>query len=145
MFKQTPGTRWTFIIVGFLGAILPLPAVLDESVSTGVRLTLYLPYLAWCMWMILRLSRCGIKDAGDALVVRNPVRTISIPWSSVAEFEHGRFGILPKVGVRRIDGSSVGVFGLPVAAHGPDPSTRRLLDSYEAKLKTRQAPPELGS
>lgn len=84
--------------------------------------------------MLDRVSRCGIRDDGDALVVRNPFRTVRLRWDEVRGFELDQFGIVSKVGVRLRDGSGVGVFGLPRAGGGADPSTLRLLETYERKL-----------
>lgn len=113
---RLPGFRWLFTALGTVACLMPLPAVLSPGVSTPARLGVYLPFALLCVWVVLRVSRCGVRDGGDHLVVRNPVRTVRLPWSEVQDFELGRFGLVPKVGVRLRDGSAVGIFALPVAA-----------------------------
>ena len=132
-FHRLPGFRSMIIGLAAIGALLPLPVV-----SAGDEGKLfYLVHLLLGVWMALRVSGCGIKDAGDHLVVRNPVRTVRIPWADVRDFELGRFGVMPKVGVRRTDGTAVGVFGLPIAASGDDAdaSTLRLVERLRNKAR----------
>jgi hypothetical protein len=134
---RLPGFRWLFIVLGTVAALMPLPAVLSPGVSTAARLGFYLPFAVVCAWVVLHVSRCGVKDEADHLVVRNPLRTVRVPWSQVQDFELGRFGVVPKVGVRLRDGSAVGIFGLPIAAGGgdADASTIRLLQVLRSRAR----------
>lgn len=135
---RLPGFRWLFVVLGSVGALLPLPAVLAPGASTTVRLGCYLPFAVVCAWLVLRVSGCGVKDDADHLVVRNPLRTVRVPWSQVEDFELGRFGVVPKVGVRLRGGSAVGIFGLPIGASGDDAdaSTHRILEVLRRRAGT---------
>lgn len=134
---RLPGFRRLFTGLGTVAALMPLPAVLSPDVSTTARLGFYLPFAVLCAWVVLRVSWCGVKDDEHHLVVRNPLRTVRVPWSQVQDFELGRFGVMPKVGVRLRDGSAVGIFALPIAASGDaaDASTVRLLETLRRRVR----------
>lgn len=132
-FHRLPGFRPLIVVLAVISALLPLPVVSAGGEGTEF----YLVHLLLSLWAVLRVSGCGIKDTGHHLVVRNPVRTVRIPWADVQDIELGRFGVMPKVGVRRTDGTAVGVFGLPIAASGDDAdaSTLRLVERLRSKAR----------
>jgi hypothetical protein len=146
-FQRLPGFRAIILVIASVTALLPLPTVLAPDVTPGTRIIGYGPVLAGCLWAAFRVSGCGLRDAGDHLVIRNPLRTVRIPWRDVASVELGRFGVMPKVGVRRTDGSAVGIFGLPIAASGKDAdaSTLRLMEEMRAKAQQVRSGQDQGS
>jgi hypothetical protein len=141
------GVRTITIVLAVLLVLMPLPTMTDPKISVAARVVWYGPLLLVAAWMVFRVSGCGLRDAGDHLVIRNPLRTVRIPWWDVASVELGRFGVMPKVGVRRTDGSAVGIFGLPVAASGQDAdaSTLRLMDEMRAKAQQVRSGQDQGS
>lgn len=135
------GVRTITIILAVLLVLMPLPTMMDPEISVAARVVWYGPLVLIAAWMVIRVSGCGVRDEGDHLVVRNPLGTVRIPWRDVASVDLGRFGVMPKVGVRRTDGSAVGIFGLPIAASGQDAdaSTLRLVDEMRAKAQRVQS------
>lgn len=122
------------VIVGLLMPLFPLSAVLDPTVPLGTRLAWYLPLVAVALFMIFRLSQVAVIATDQTVTVRNPFRTVKIPWSQVASIDHG-VGLLRKVGLRLQNGPVVPVSALPTGGGGVDESTQRMIDELEARRR----------
>lgn len=128
------GLSVMYVIVGVLMPLFPLGAVLDPSVSLGVRLAWYLPLVAAALFMMFRLSRVAVIATDRSVRVRNPLRTIEIPWSQVTSIDHG-VGLLRKVAFHLRDGTVVAASALPTGGGGVDEPTQRTIDELEARRR----------
>lgn len=128
------GLATVYVVAGVLMALLPLGAVLDASLSWGERLAWYLPLLAVALFMVLRLARVAVVATEGSVVVRNPFRTVEIPWTEVERIAPG-VGLLRKVAFHRRDGSVVPASALPTGGGGVDASTQRMIDELEERRR----------
>jgi hypothetical protein len=61
----------------------------------------------------IRLARCAAVIRSEDLLVRNPFRTTSVPWSAITGFRVGRHGLWPRVCIAaRRDGSEIAIWGI---------------------------------
>lgn len=113
--------------------VFPLPAVLDSEVPLGVRLAWYAPLVLIAAFVLVRVTRVAVIAQDDAVVVRNPFRTIRIPWSDLRQIDVGG-GALRKVRFHRDGGSPVRASALPTGGAGVDARTQEMIDSLRARL-----------
>lgn len=128
------GLSVMYVVMGGLMPLFPLPAVLDPTVPLGTRLAWYLPLVVVALFMIFRLSRVAVIATDRSVTVRNPLRTVEIPWSQVTAIDHG-VGLLRKVAFRLHDGSVLAASALPTGGGGVDQPTRRIIDELEARRR----------
>lgn len=128
------GLSVMYVIMGGLMPLLPRPAVLDPTVPPGTRLAWYLPLIAVALFMVFRVSRVAVIATDGSVTVRNPLRTVEIPWSHLTAVDHG-VGLLRKVAFRLEDGTVVAASALPTGGGGVDQPTRRVIDELEARRR----------
>lgn len=124
------GLTTVYVVAGMLMALFPLGAVLSSSLSWAERLAWYLPLLTVAVFLVLRLARVAVVATDGSVVVRNPFRTVEIPWTDVDRITHG-VGLLRKVAFHRRDGSVVPASALPTGGGGVDDATQRMIDELE--------------
>lgn len=107
------------VLVGVIGcvalfsmALARTPRTARHALSTGDRavgVILGLIVLGGC----LRLAYCAAVVRPDGLFIRNPARSIVVPWSEVRGFRLGRSGLWPMVCVlQRMDGREVAIWAI---------------------------------
>ena len=80
---------------------------------------------------LTRLASCRAQIRPDALNVRNPLYSASIPWGEIESFRIGRHGIWPQIAVvTRTDGSQLSIW----AIQGRGPAYRRTRNKHSRAL-----------
>ncbi len=81
--RSTGGIVWLVVVAAGVAVLF-----LDVLVRGDLRQTLLIaPWLllaVWTVWVFMAAPRLRADDAG--LVVRNPIRTLEVPWGSVERF-----------------------------------------------------------
>lgn len=128
------GLSVMYAVAGVLMALLPLGAVLSADLVWGERLAWYLPLLAIALFMVFRVARVAVIATEDRVVVRNPFRTIQIPWNKIRSIEVG-VGVLRKAAFQRRDGSVIPASALPTGGAGVDDATQRMIDELDERRR----------
>ena len=152
---RTTSQAVIIVIAGVLGAVSvatvalsPTPSGSSHHASEASRLVGF-ALAAVLLASAIRLARSAAIIRSDALLIRNPVRTICLPWSMIAGFRIGRHGLWPRVCIVSCnDGSEVAIWAIqgvgPLVARPGRGSVVGLLAKLDDALRDTQrtAPPK---
>jgi hypothetical protein len=89
--------------------------------------------LTW--FLVARCALAGARPEGAGLRVRNPLRTLVIPWSDIVGIRIGAQGLLPRVAlIDLVDGPSVPAWGLQGPLPFFRPKSKGRLEAAVARL-----------
>jgi hypothetical protein len=108
------GVSFVGIVWSALGFWLRTGDVFSVLFSVGLAIA-----LTW--FLVARCALAGARPEAGGLRIRNPLRTLVVPWSDIVRVRVGAQGFLPRVAVvDLLAGRSVPVWGL----QGPLPFFR---------------------
>ena len=115
-------TRSQAILILMVGLITSI-ALLNVKADSGRRGSVVTSAVGFALAgaaliIGVRLARCAVIIQSDGFLVRNPIRTIFLPWSTSESFRVGRRGLLRRVCIVSCrDRPDVVIFG--VQGRGP--------------------------
>jgi hypothetical protein len=91
--------------------------------------------------LIVLAARVAVVTSDRGVRVRNPVRTIDIPWSDVVRFRLGQHKLLSQVClVDLVDGGSQYAFGIQVARASGGTKERRMIELLNEMVAAKRRP-----
>jgi hypothetical protein len=92
----------------------------------------------------IRAARAGAVVTEVGVIIRNPTKTVELPWSNVEGFSLGESGIYSTVGiVHTTDGGPLRIWGIQGRKRGRDASAERLVTALNDSLSAarKREPP----
>ncbi len=81
--RSTAGIVW-LVVVAVGVAVLLVDALVRGDLQQTLLIAPWLLLIVWTVWTFMAAPHLRAEDAG--IVVRNPIRTIEVPWDAVERF-----------------------------------------------------------
>jgi PH (Pleckstrin Homology) domain-containing protein len=137
---RDPGQSTFVIVVAVLFGGFMLAIAWQEARGLGASIVSVLVAAAWSWFTIARCALSGARVDPEALLIRNPFRTLILPWSDVVRARIGPHGFWPLIAIVDLtDSRSVHVWALQ-ATPRPRAMSRLLtaVERLDAQIRDRR-------
>lgn len=133
---RAKGIRLAALGFGLWCLLILLPGSLGDAPSTADAVLSVVVFGGLGGFYCLRLAFVEVRADAEGIRIRNPVRTHRVRWQDIQRFHYGRKGLLLKGLADLTDGTTLGMFAIPLAPAAPERSSGyRMVEELGARLR----------